>query len=318
MKGALVGWQSRSWPTWLLALVLLALAPLVLGPYARYVISMWLVFAIAAAGLNIPVGLGGIFSFGHGAFMLIGAYALGVGATQWGLPLPAAALAAVLIAALAGVLVGLPSLRLAGFSLAIVTFAFAHMLFHLCKAFEYTGGPQGIFMPDSAAAGWWNGTFHYYLVLVVFFAALGIAHSLMTSKTGRALRALGPGEVVAQSLGVHPFRYKVLAFVLSAMYGAVSGSLLAIVTGYVAPDTYAPELSVSVFAAVMIGGVGTLVGPVLGALFVVLIPELTQSVKGLSLIIYAVLFTAVATFYPTGLVGAWHALRERALRRGPA
>lgn len=317
MKDVFGAWQSRSWLTWLLALALLALAPLVLGPYARYVVSMWLVFAIAAAGLNIPVGLGGIFSFGHGAFMLIGAYALGVGSTQWGLPLPAAAGVAVLIAALAGVLVGLPSLRLAGFSLAIVTFAFAHMLFHLCKAFEYTGGPQGIFMPDSPAAGWWNGTFHYYLVLALFFMALGIAHSLMTSKTGRALRALGPGEVVAQSLGVHPFRYKVLAFVLSAVYGAISGSLLAIVTGYVAPDTYSPELSVSVFAAVMIGGVGTLIGPVLGALFVVLIPELTQSVKGLSLIIYAVLFTAVATFYPTGLVGAWHAMRERALRRRP-
>jgi len=71
VKGVLVAWQSRSWPKWLLALALLALAPLVLGPYARYVISMWLVFAIAAVGLNIPVGLGGIFSFGHGAFMLI-------------------------------------------------------------------------------------------------------------------------------------------------------------------------------------------------------------------------------------------------------
>lgn len=318
MNDAVTPWQTRSWPKWLLALALLSLAPLALGPYARYVVSMWLVFAIAAVGLNIPVGLGGIFSFGQGAFMLIGAYALGVGATQWGLPLPVAALVALLIAALAGMLVGLPSLRLAGFSLAIVTFAFAHMLFHLCKAFEYTGGPQGIFMPESASAGWWNGTFHYYLVLALFFVTLGLAQSLMTSKTGRALRALGPGEVVARSLGVNPFLYKVLAFVLSAVYGAISGCLLALVTGYVAPDTYAPELSVSVFAAVMIGGVGTLVGPVLGALFVVLIPELTQSVKGLSLIIYAALFTAVATFYPSGLIGAWHALRARMLRKGAA
>jgi branched-chain amino acid transport system permease protein len=208
-------------------------------------------------------------------------------------------------------------LRLASFSLAIVTFAFGDMLFHVVKGFNFTGGPQGIFMPPLAAAGWLGGRFLYYLVGLLFGVAMLVSHSLSTSKSGRALRVVGASEIVAQSLGINLLRYKTLAFTASAVYGACAGCLMALVTAYVAPDTYSPDLSISVFAAVMIGGVGTLMGPVWGALFVVLIPELTQSVNGLSLIVYAVLFTVVVTVYPGGIVAAWEALIRRRIKRQP-
>jgi len=296
--------------SWVLVAFAFALAPLVLGKYAQYLISMWLIFAIAAIGLNIPIGLANIYSFGHGAFMLVGAYVVAITMTHWSWSAFPAVMISLVVAAVAGGVVGLPSLRLTGFALAIVTFAFGHTLFHLVKAFEYTGGPQGMFMPTLDSSKWLGGTYYYYIVLVIFILAFLAAYSVSSSKTGRAMRTLGASEVVAQSLGIHLLRYKIIAFVLSAVYGAISGGLLALVTGYVAPDTFSSELSISVFAAVMIGGMGTIVGPVLGSFFVVLIPELTQSVRGLSLIIYGVLFTLVSTLYPTGIVGAFHALNE--------
>lgn len=313
MKPAIVNARRGGVLACIAAAVLFMLAPLLLGSYAQYIVAMWLVFAIAAVGLNIPIGLGNIYSFGHGAFMLIGAYATGVAMTQWGWgALPAAVLGIVGAGAI-GAVIGLPSLRLVGFSLAIVTFAFGHMLFHLVKAFEYTGGPQGVFIPAVAAASWLGGRFYYYLVGLLFALGMLVAHSIAQSKTGRALRVIGSNEIVAQSLGINLLRYKTIAFTASAVYGAVAGALLALVTGYVAPDTYSPDLSISVFAAVMIGGVGTLFGPVWGALFVVLVPELTQGATGLSLIVYAVLFTLVVTLYPGGLAAALDALL-RALR----
>lgn len=287
-----------------IAVAVFVLAPLLLGSYAQYIVTMWLVFAISAIGLNIPIGLGNIYSFGHGAFMLIGAYVTGVAMTQWGWGALPAALLSVVGAGAIGAAIGVPSLRLLGFSLAIVTFAFGHMLFHLVKGFEYTGGPQGLFIPAVAASGWLGGRFYYYLVGALFALALWLAHSISGSKTGRALRVIGSSEIVAQSLGINLLHYKTAAFTASAVYGAVAGALLGLVTGYVAPDTYSPDLSISVFAAVMIGGVGTLFGPVWGALFVVLVPELTQGATGLSLIVYALLFTLVTTLYPGGLAAA--------------
>ena len=313
MRGRL----SPAWILALLAIAALAIAPIWLGSYPRYVISIWLIFALSAVGLNIPIGLASIYSFGHGGFMLIGAYTMGVTMANWAWPILPAILLAVGIAALVGALIGLPSLRLTGFSLAIVTFAFGFMLFHVVKAFNFTGGPQGIFMPSTAFAGLWGGRLLYYLVLVLFLAGVFAAYSLSTGKTGRALRTLGSNEIVAQSLGINLLKTKVLAFVLSAVYGSVAGCLMALVTTYVAPETYMPELSINIFAAVMIGGTGTLLGPILGALFIVLIPELTQSAQNLSEIIYAVIFCFVATLFPAGLLGMAKAAFGH-VRRGPA
>lgn len=285
------------------AILVLAVAGLWLGSYSRYIVSLWLIFALSAVGLNIPIGLASIYSFGHGAFMLIGAYATGVAMANWGWSFAPALALSIVLAVIAGALVGLPSLRLTGFSLAIVTFAFGFMLFHLIKAIDYTGGPQGIFMPDLGFTKWWGGRFVYYLILALFVAMTLAAYSLMGSRTGRALRTLGANEIVAQSLGVNLLRTRIVAFVLSSVYAAVAGSLMAALTAYVAPETYAPELSINIFAAVMIGGMGTIMGPILGALFIVLVPELTQSAQNAGQIVYSAIFLLVATLFPAGLLG---------------
>lgn len=301
----------------LLVAVLLSLVPLGLGAYPRYIATLWLIYAISAVGLNIPIGLASIYSFGHGAFMLIGAYVSGIAILN-GSPLFVAMLLSMLCALAVSALLGLPSLRLSGFGLAIVTFGAASVLFHLVKAFDITGGPQGLFLPPMQLTKLYDGRVFYVVVLALFGLAWVVAQCVANGRIGRSLRAISANPIMAQSTGINLLKFRTLAFMLSAAYGAVAGSFLAVSTGYVAPEAYSPELSISIFAAVMIGGSAKFWGPVVGALFIVLIPELTQDTQNAGAIIYALLFTIVATLYPEGLQGLLSRLRPSLQRSASA
>lgn len=305
---------TRATIFWAAVFALIAAAPWVLGAFHTYLLATWMIMALSALGLNIPMGLGAMYSFGQGGFMLIGSYATAVLMATLNLPFPVAFVAAVAIAALLGAVIGLPALRMSGFSLAIVTFSFAFLLFNLVKAFDLTGGPQGLVVPASALSRMWGGHGVFYVVLFCLAAGCLAFASVSTSKTGRALRTIGESELIARSLGISLTRYKIIAFVLSAAYAAAAGGLLALVTGFVAPETFAPELSINLFAAVVIGGIGSFAGPLVGSLFIVVIPELTQSVQNLGQVIYAALFCVTVVVIPGGLVGIVRLL-GRLLRR---
>ena len=293
----------------LLALAAVA-APWVLGPYQLYIVCLWMIMALSAVGLNIPMGLASMHSFGQGAFMLVGAYAVGVSAIHLGSVMFGLA-AAVVFSAAVGFLIALPSLRLTGFALALVTFSFASLMFGLVKAFDVTGGPQGLVVPDVYLSSMVHSHALYYVILALLVAGVAVFRSIGASKTGRALKTLGENELVARCLGIDVRRYKIGAFVLSAIYGALAGGMLALLTTYIAPETFGPELSIDMFAAVAIGGKGTLIGPLVGALFIVLIPELTQSIQNLAQVVYALLLCAAVTLYPTGLVGVVRTIVEK-------
>lgn len=305
---------------WLAAgalLLVLACAPLFLGSYGKYLLSIWLIFALSATGLNIPMGLASTYSFGHGGFMLIGAYMTALSLSKWGLSVPEAILLAVVAASLIASLVALPSLRLSGLSLGIVTFAFGSLLFNLANTIPYGGGPQGIFLPLATWLNAFDGWALYYLTLGLFALGALWAYSLSSGKFGRALRTLGESVIVAQGFGINVNGLRIRAIVISGAYGGLAGALLALTTGYVGPDSFLPDLSINLFAAVMIGGTGTFVGPFLGALFVVMIPELTQSAQHYAALIYSLIFLALATYFPTGLIGLLRASigRARAFRQ---
>lgn len=286
-------------------LVVVVSLPMLASGYVRYVATLWVIYAIAAVGLQIPVGLASVYSFGHSAFMLIGAYAIGLvilntplgGALGIGVGVALG----IVVAVAFGALLALPSLRLSTFALAIVTLGAASLLFHAVRSFKVTGGPQGLFLPPLALVQGFDGRLFYLVALAVLVVGSVVAWCVERGHVGRQLRAAAANPLMAQSFGVHLMRARTLVFVLSAVYGAVAGSLLALSTGYIAPEAYGTELSIQVFAAVMIGGSGRYWGSILGALFIVLIPELTQSVQNLGPIIYSLLFMAVATLYPGGL-----------------
>ena len=149
----------------------------------------------------------------------------------------------------------------------------------------------------------WKGRLLWLAALLLCLVGLGISYSVMVSRTGRALRMIAANETVARSFGIRVTFHKLAAFGLAALLGAVAGGMHALITGLVAPETFGPDLSILIFAAVMIGGQGRLLGPLLGAAFVVAIPELTQDARALAQIIYAVLFLTVVTLFPQGLLG---------------
>lgn len=300
------------------AAVILLAAGSIAGEYPRYIMTLWLIYVLSALGLNLVMGFGRLYSLGHGAFMLVGAYATAVAMTRWGWAPPLALLFAAVLAVGVGVLVGLPAMRLRHFSLAIVTFAFGVTLFQVVKSFAYTGGPQGLFI---SAPDWQQGLGGRALWLAVtVLTGLGLAasRSIMVSRTGRALRMIAANETVARSFGIGVTFYKLVAFAFAAVLGAIAGGLHGLVTGYVAPDTYGPDLSILMFSAVMIGGQGRLFGPFLGAAFVVALPELTQDARAMAQIIYAVLFLVVVTFFPSGLIGMVEGAKRRLSRLVPA
>src|SRR5690606_4100890 len=183
------------------------------------------------------------YSFGQGAFMLIGAYVTGLGAIH-GVPVALALLAGVALAAVVGVVLALPSLRLSAFALAIVTLGAASVLFYGVKAFSFTGGPQGLFVPHVPFVQLAGGRAFYLCVLALLTAASVVAHCVDHGPIGRSLRAAAANPLMAQSFGVHLMKTRTLAIVLSAIYGAVAGGLLGLLTGYIAPEAFAPELSI--------------------------------------------------------------------------
>jgi branched-chain amino acid transport system permease protein len=299
----------------LAAFLALCVVDLLVGGYPRYVLTLWLIYSLSALGLNLVMGFARLYSLGHGGFMLVGAYGTAVAMGHWGLPAPLAMAFAAALAAVVGVLVGLPAIRLRHFSLAIVTFAFGITLFQLVKSFSYTGGPLGLFVDAAALQALWQGRVLWYAAAILALLGLAMSYSVTSSRTGRALRMIAANETVAQSFGIHVTFYKLAAFALAALLGSLAGGMLALVTGIAAPETYGPDLSILIFAAVMIGGQGRLFGPFLGAAFVVAIPELTQDAGALSQIIYAVLFIAVVTLLPQGLLGMLEAGWQRASGR---
>jgi branched-chain amino acid transport system permease protein len=294
-------------------------AALLAGDYVRYIATLWFVFALSAMGLQIPIGLARIYSFGHGAFMLIGAYATGLGAMH-GVPIPLAIVLGMVVAAAVGAALALPSLRLSEFALAIVTMGAATVLFQGVKAFKWSGGAQGIFMAHVPFVKMAEGRPFFLCVAALLLLGAAISHFAERGSIGRSLRAAAANPFMAQAFGVHLLKVRTAAFVLSAAYGAAAGGLMSLLTGYVAPEAFTPELSIQMFAAVLIGGSATFWGPILGALFIVLIPELTQSFQNAGAIVYAVLFILVVTLCPGGFVQMFSANTAalRALRVGSA
>ncbi|MFC9895359.1 branched-chain amino acid ABC transporter permease [Nocardia sp. NPDC127579] len=295
-----------------LALMILAAAacyaPMQLSPFHTFQLSMAMVYAIALLGLNLLVGQAGQISLGHGAFLAIGAYTAAVLLDRWEMPhlltLPAAA--AVCFAL--GLALGVPALRLRGLYLALVTLAIAIFLVPLLKRFEsVTGGSMGLTL-DKPVPPLWTGLAEdqwlYYLCLAVAGLCLLVVAGLRRSRVGRALNSIRDNETAAEIMGVRPAHYKTLAFAWSAMLAGVAGCVYTWVIAYVSPDSFAVGLSITLLAGLVVGGLGSAWGPLLGGLFVLFVPsvaqDLNQAAPGA---VFGLLIIAVMYLAPAGLAG---------------
>ncbi|UBU13086.1 branched-chain amino acid ABC transporter permease [Nonomuraea gerenzanensis] len=305
--------RQRRKPDWKWAALGLLLAaalyaPFQLVPFHVFQLTMVLVYAVALLGLNLLVGHAGQISLGHGAFFAVGAYAAAILMDRWALPYPLTLPIAAAVAFLLGLALGVPAMRLRGLYLALVTLAIAIFLVPLLKRFEeLTGGSMGLTLPKPAPPAWSGlaeDQWLYFLTLAVTVAAFLLAASLLRSRVGRALHAIRDNEAAAEVMGVRLSFYKTLAFAWSAMFAGAAGCVYTWVIGFVSPDSFTVNLSITLLAGLVVGGLGSLSGPVLGGLFVMFVPSISQDVNDAAPgVIFGLLIIAVMYVAPTGLAG---------------
>lgn len=299
-------WWRRAGIAALLAAALVA--PFQLVPFHVFQLTMVLVYAVALIGLNLLVGHAGQISLGHGAFFAVGAYGAAIMLHHGNLPYPLTLPLSAAVAFLLGLAFGLPAVRLRGLYLALVTLAVAIFLVPLLKRFEeVTGGSMGLTLAKPAPPAWTGleeDQWLYFLALAVAVAAFLVSGSLLRSRVGRALHAVRDNETAAEVMGVRLSSYKTLAFAWSAMFAGAAGCVYTWVIGFVSPDSFVVTLSITLLAGIVVGGLGSQAGPLLGALFVMFVPGISQDVnKAAPGVIFGLLIIAVMYVAPTGLAG---------------
>jgi branched-chain amino acid transport system permease protein len=315
------------------AVVLVALAaPFVLTGYQTSQLAQVAIFAIAILGLNLLTGFSGQVSLGHGAFMAVGGYTTAILAGDHGVPVVLTIPIAAVVSGASGFLFGIPALRLSGLYLSLATFGMAVSVPTVVRKLEgITHGSRGIQVPGVKAPFGMDLTPDqvFYLVAVVLAILLFLfAHNVVQSRTGRALMAIREGELAASAFGVNLALYKTLAFGLSAFYAGIAGSLLAIVTSFVGPDLFPVTLSIFLLVGAVVGGLGSIAGPVFGAFLYVYLPIYAQQVslpgspsKVPPAIAYGVVLILVMFLMPNGISGllrrTYATVRVRYTMTGP-
>ena len=305
----------------LLAVALL-IAPWSVGDYWMTQLSFILIYSIAGLGLMVLAGFTGLASLGHAAFLGVGAYTQAY-LLSHGWPFVLTLPCAAALSAAVGVVVGLPALRVKGIYLAIATLAFGFIVEEVLARWEsVTGGNSGRNVPGVSIFGWEVGSgagFYYVCLAVCVLATLGVLN-LLRSGTGRAFIAIRDSEISAQSMGIAIARYKTLAFAISAALTGAAGALYAHKLAFISPDQFGALQSIELLLVVVVGGVGSVHGAFLGAIFLIALPQFIAVSKdwlppaigqasGLQGLIYGAVLVGIVLFEPLGLYGRWLKMR---------
>jgi len=306
--------------TALLVVVAAAAAlPLFVSGFRLFQFTQVLIYGIALLGLNLLTGYNGQFSLGHGAFYGIGAYTSAIMIDRWGIGYGWTIPAAGVVCLIVGFLFGRPALRLEGLYLALATFSLALAVPQILKYFEeWTGGSQGIVLSKPKAP------FHlpltedqwlYFLTLAVTIVLFVLAANLLAGRTGRAIVAIRDNHIAAEAMGVNNALYKSVTFGVSAAYTGIAGALSAIVVAFVAPDSFDVFLSITLLTGIVIGGFGTISGPIYGALFIQFVPNWAQDIsKAAPWAIFGLFLIGFMYVMPRGIAGFLHLLWIRLTR----
>lgn len=299
---------------WFLAgfVALYAAIALFSGGYIVYLLNLIGIFALVAIGLTILTGFSGQSSLGHAGFFAIGAYASAIIAQRFGAPFWIAIPLAGVIATFVGALIALPALRLKDLYLAIATLGFGIVMQKVI--FEWrtvTGGGGGFQVPMPTLAGIeLDGSRFAWVIALTLAAGTWAAFRLASGRTGRALSMLRESETAASCLGVRVARYKVIAFALSAFYTAVGGGLYANVVRYVNPESFDINMSIMFLAMIVIGGMGSVRGALLGAAFYVAVPEACRGIKDAPGLVFGISLMLVVILLPGGLNSLFNGRRK--------
>ena len=313
--------RTRRSRLWFGLLVLLTIGfPFVGNDYHIYMACLIGINIIAATGINILTGYTGLISLGHAAFMGIGAYSVAWLSNNLSLPFYLCLPLGGLIASIIGILVGIPSLRIKGLYLAIATLAAQFILGFIFNEWDsVTGGGRGTSVAPAKIFDFTLDTEFelYWLILVIMILSLFFARNLFRTRIGRAFIAVRDRDISAEVMGINLLWTKLSAFALSSFYAGLAGGLMAYFFKVVTPDQYTFGVSIFILAAIVVGGMGSILGGILGAIFMTLIPELLGEVSGIfgpealaflspaMEVVFGLLIVGFLIFEPRGLAEIW-------------
>lgn len=265
------------------------------NPYYNQVLTTMGIFLIAALGLHLITGVTGQFSFGHAAFMSIGAYSSALMTIYLHTPFFLNLIAGGLLAALFGILLGIPSMRLTGDYLGITTLGFGEIVRIIFINMKITGGAMGLGgIPKET-----NIAIVYILVVLTVFSL----YRIQNSRFGRALAAIREDEIAAETMGINVYWYKIKAFAVGTFFAGISGALFAHMMQYLNPSDFGFARSFDILNFVVLGGLGSIPGTILGTAVLSLAPEFLRFVKEYRMLIYGAMMILMMIFRPYGLLG---------------
>ena len=296
-------------------LFLITLPLIVRDPYWIHIIDIIGIYSILSLGLNILVGFTGQLSLGHAAFFGISAYTSALLAIRLNFPFWICILAAILISAFFGLILSYPCLRLKGIYLAITTIGFGQIMYTIFVEWrELTHGPMGLTKIPSPQIGnivFDNSTSYYYIILLCFLLALLVALRINNSHIGRSMKSIRDDEMAATTCGVDIAHYKMIGFVVSAAFAGMAGSLFAHYLNFISPECFTFDLSTQMLVMILVGGVGSIPGSVIGAIIVTFIPEILRGFKMYQMVIYGGMLVFILIFLPGGVIQIFHNISSK-------
>ncbi len=288
-------------------LLFFIIVPLFQNDYYRDVLTLTGMYVVLALGLNLVVGQAGLLNLGYVAFYAVGAYTYAILSTRSGLTFWPGLIVGALSAAAFAVLLGLPTLKLRGDYFAIVTLGLGEITRIVLNNWDgVTGGPNGISNITRPALGAYVFTTpldFYYLILVIAVVTVLAMRRLISSRIGRAWMAIREDETAAEAMGVNTFRLKLLAFVLASAWAGVAGVFFAAKMAFVSPESFTFFESVMILCMVVLGGMGSIPGIILGAFLLITLPELFREFQDFRMLAFGAALVAMMVFRPQGLLG---------------
>lgn len=281
--------------------------PVFLNDYYRDILTLTGMYIVLALGLNIVVGQAGLLNLGYVAFYAIGAYTYAILSTTFGLSFWIGLLAGGSVAAVFAVLLGMPTLRLRGDYFAIVTLGLGEITRIILNNWDtMTGGPNGISkIGRPVIAGYELHTTldFYYLILVIVIITVFAIHRLIASRIGRAWIAIREDEIAAEAMGVNTYQLKLLAFVLASAWAGIAGVFFSAKMAFVSPESFTFFESVLILCMVVLGGMGSIPGIILGALLLIMLPEIFRDFQDYRMLAFGAALVLMMVFRPQGLLG---------------
>ena len=319
--------DSQTQKIWLtVGLALLVLFPFMASEYWMYLACLVGINVASATGLNILTGYTGLVSMGQAAFMGMGAYTVAIAEQHWGTPFLLNLLLGGVVAMLGGLVVGIPSLRVKGLYLAIATIAASFITHFIFANSAITGGTRGLNVPPAQIAGVTLDTSFklYWVIMPIMLLMLLGAANLFRTRIGRAFIAIRDRDISAEVLGIPLLQYKLLSFGLSSFYAGVAGGLWAYFFRVVTPESFPLLMSIFFLAAIIVGGMGSILGGILGTVFMTMVPEVlklifdllpngsefTAFLSPVRTIVFGVLIIGFLVFEPHGLAEVWRRIRR--------